>query len=189
MAARPPCPTTAPVALPAGSLTSINIETGQGIFTVKVGTADPLAAASFVALAACGYYEGTVFHRIIPAFEIVGGDGQFGRVGFLDPTKVGTGGPGYSVPDEKAAPAYPRGTLVLDRTETANSGGSRFFVVLDSRAGDALVASKLPFAIIGTVTSGLDVLDAIAETANTGSPNYQPVDPVSITHTTIVASP
>ncbi len=189
LALRPACPTAAPAALPVGSLTSVSLETTRGTIRIEVGTDDPIAAASFVALVACGYYEGTVFHRIVPNFVVDGGDGQYGRSGFVDEAKVGTGGPGYTLPDETKAAAYPRGTVVLSRSGKPDSAGSRFFVVLDERAASAIETSDLPFASVGIVSEGLDVLDAIAALPNGGSPGNLPLTPVTIIATAIIAAP
>ena len=76
----------------------------------------PIAVGNFVALAACGYYDGVVFHRLVPGFVIQGGD----RTG------TGSGGPGYTIADEPVTTAYQRGTVAMARSSPPNSLGSQF---------------------------------------------------------------
>ena len=111
-----------------GETRVVTIETEKGPIEITV-EADlaPLAAANFVALAECGYYDGVVFHRVIPGFVIQGGD----------PTGTGTGGPGYEFEDDPVDVPYVRGTVAM-----ANAGpdtnGSQFFIVLDDEGGAGL---------------------------------------------------
>jgi cyclophilin family peptidyl-prolyl cis-trans isomerase len=167
------CPTSQPAALPAGERRLVTIETRLGSFTITVdGSLSPIAAGNFVALAACGFYDGVVFHRIAALpdgtpFVIQGGD----------PTGTGTGGPGYTIADEPVTATYHRGTVAMARTAAPNSQGSQFFIVLDDRDGSVL-ASANTYAIFGEVTSGMDVVDAIYAAAN-GVEN--PADPVAMT--------
>ena len=108
----------------------------------------PETVNSFVFLATEGYFDGTVFHRVIPGFVAQGGD----------PTATGTGGPGYTIPDEFPPPGvgYDRGVLAM-----ANAGpgttGSQFFIVVED--------TELPpqFAIFGRVVDGFDVLERLQE--------------------------
>ncbi len=107
----------------------------------------PETVNSFVFLAEQGYFDGTVFHRVIPGFMMQGGD----------PTATGRGGPGYTIPDElPGASLYTRGVVAMANAGP-NSGGSQFFIMFDT-------ADWLPpsYAIFGEVVSGFDVLDAIA---------------------------
>ena len=84
------CPTAQPAPLPAGETRTVTIETGKGTIVVKVeGALSPIAAGNFVALAGCGFYDGVVFHRLVPGFVIQGGD----------PEGTGGGGPGYTIQD------------------------------------------------------------------------------------------
>ena len=78
---------------------TVTLSTAKGDIVIKVtGSLAPHATANFVALAACGFYDGVVFHRLVPGFVIQGGDGEFGRVPNVDASQVGTGGPGYTIP-------------------------------------------------------------------------------------------
>ena len=115
----------------------------------------PIAAGNFVALASCGFYDGTVFHRTPTLadgtpFVIQGGD----------PEGTGTGGPGYTIADEPVTTPYKRGTVAMARSSAPNSVGSQFFIVLDDKDGEIL-GSANTYQIIGNVTSGMEVADAI----------------------------
>jgi cyclophilin family peptidyl-prolyl cis-trans isomerase len=80
-----------------------------------------------------------------------------------DPTATGAGSPGYRVPDEfpEVGTPYPRGTVALGRTAAADSSGSQFFIVYGDAAGHLGTEESLLYNILGTVTDGFDVLDAI----------------------------
>ncbi len=97
----PGCPTSQPAPLAAGEKHAVTIETTKGNIELEVdGSLSPIATGNFVALAECGYYDGVVFHRLVPGFVIQGGDGQFGRSPDIDPDLMGTGGPPYTIKDE-----------------------------------------------------------------------------------------
>ena len=82
----------------------------RGAIVIKVeGSLGPNAAGNFVALASCGYYDGVIFHRLVPGFVIQGGDGQYGRQPNVDPAHVGSGGPGYAFPDDPVNVPYGAG--------------------------------------------------------------------------------
>jgi len=127
----------------------ITMSTSCGDLEIELEPAiAPETVNSFVFLATEGYFDGTVFHRVIPGFVAQGGD----------PTATGTGGPGYTIPDEFPPPGvgYDRGVLAM-----ANAGpgttGSQFFIVVED--------TELPpqFAIFGRVVDGFDVLDRLQE--------------------------
>lgn len=165
------CPSSQPAALPAGETRTVTIETDKGAIAISVqADLSPIAAGNFVALASCGYYDGVVFHRVVPTFVIQGGD----------PTGTGTGGPGYTIQDEAVTAQYSRGTVAMARTPQPNSVGSQFFIVLDDSARGAL-ASANTYQIIGNVTSGMDAVDAIAAAADAEIPS----NPVVMTKVTV----
>jgi len=167
------CPTSQPAPLPAGETRSVTMDTGLGAFVIKVqADLSPIAAGNFVALAGCGFYDGTVFHRVVPNFVIQGGD----------PTGTGTGGPGYEIQDEPVTTPYHRATVAMARTPAPNSVGSQFFVVLDDQAAGAL-SSANTYQIIGEVTSGMSTVDAIAASADKELPT-QPIELKTATVTT-----
>ncbi len=136
----------------------------------------PKAAQNFIDLAKKGFYDDVIFHRIIPGFMIQGGDGEFGKKATLNTGRVGTGGPGYKFADEPFTGSYLRGTLAMANAGP-NTNGSQFFIM---HADYALPKS---YTIFGQVTTGLDVVDAIA-TAPRNSRDL-PDAPVAMTSVTI----
>jgi cyclophilin family peptidyl-prolyl cis-trans isomerase len=139
----------------------------------------PKAAQNFIDLAGKGYYDGVVFHRVVPGFVIQGGDGQHGKKAGLNSGRVGQGGPGYTFADEPFAGEYYRGAVAMANAGP-NTNGSQFFICLQD------LSASLPkkYTIFGQVTKGLDVVDAIAA-APTGRGDL-PTDPVAMTTVTIV---
>jgi peptidyl-prolyl cis-trans isomerase B (cyclophilin B) len=113
----------------------------------------PATAANFVKLAKSGFYDGLIFHRVIPGFMIQGGD----------PDGDGTGGPGWTIPGEFSGNGHAnnlkhtRGVLSMARTNDPDSAGSQFFIMTDD-------ASYLDgkYAAFGKLTSGFEVLDSVA---------------------------
>lgn len=168
------CPTSQPPAAPAGQSRVVTIETAKGQIAITLNAdLSPIAVGNFAALAGCGFYDGVVFHRIVPNFVIQGGD----------PTGTGTGGPGYTIKDEPVTTTYSRGTVAMARSSGPNTVGSQFFIVLADEARTALGAPQYNnYQIIGTVTSGLETVDAIAAAA--GGVEI-PADPVVMTKVTI----
>ena len=132
----------------------------------------PKTVQNFVDLANKGFYDGVIFHRVIPGFMIQGGDGQYGKKASLDANRVGTGGPGYRFEDEPVTGNYSRGTLAMANAGP-NTNGSQFFIMHKDYA--------LPknYTIFGQVTKGLDVVDTIAA-GRTGAQD-RPVEPVAMT--------
>jgi len=174
------CPTAQPPALPAGETRTVTLTTPKGAIAIKVeADLSPIAAGNFVALASCGYYDGTVFHRTAglqdgTPFVIQGGD----------PTGTGTGGPGYTIKDEPVTTPYKRGTVAMARTSAPDSVGSQYFIVLDDKDG-AVLSSANTYQIIGNVASGMDVADAIYAASGGAE---MPASPVPVT-TATVANP
>ena len=139
-------------------------ETSCGSFTVTLDLETaPKTSASLVSLAENGFYDGTTFHRVVPGFVIQGGD----------PTATGTGGPGYQTVDPPPADAaYVQGVVAMAKTEVEAPGtaGSQFFVVTGTDIG-------LPaeYAVVGTVTAGLETVLAIEALGTGDGPPSQPV--------------
>jgi cyclophilin family peptidyl-prolyl cis-trans isomerase len=145
------------------------ITTDKGDIDIDLFTNDaPRAAKNFLDLARKGFYNGVIFHRIVPGFVIQGGD----------PAGTGRGGPGYTFPDEPFKGEYMRGTLAMANAGP-NTNGSQFFICLADLAG------KLPksYTIFGQVTRGLEVVDAIAA-GKTGAQD-RPIEPVTMTKVTV----
>jgi peptidyl-prolyl cis-trans isomerase B (cyclophilin B) len=138
----------------APTASGVVFDTSCGSFTVSFDDRSPKTAASFQHLAEEGFYDGTVFHRVVPGFVIQGGD-PLGT----DPQRAGTGGPGYHVDEKPPADlSYTRGTVAMAKSEVEPPGrsGSQFYVVTGADAG-------LPpdYALVGEVTEGMDTVDAI----------------------------
>ena len=112
----------------------------------------PAAVNNFVFLARDGFYDGVIFHRVVPGFVIQGGD----------PTGSGRGGPGYRFNDELDGPgAYRRGPLAMANAGP-NTNGSQFFICLDD------VGLPHAYTIFGTVTAGMEAVDSIAAAPRAG---------------------
>jgi len=155
---------------------TLTFDTSCGTFVVTLDLdSAPATAASLVSLAQSGFYDDTVFHRIVPGFVIQGGD----------PTQTGTGGPGYSTVDAPASGAtYTKGVVAMAKTEDepAGTAGSQFFVVTGDDVG-------LPpdYAVAGTVTDGLDVVERIGALGDPAT--EQPLQPVVVRSVTAASSP
>jgi peptidylprolyl isomerase len=163
-------------AAPAGDGTKAVIHTPLGDITMELyNQSAPVAAANFTKLAGEHFYDGVVFHRIVPGFVIQGGD----------PTGTGSGGPGYTIQDEAVVGDYERGVVAMARTPAPNSQGSQFFICLTD------LRDRLPksggYVILGRVTSGMEVADKIAAGPNSGSPSNQAIQPVAMTSVEILA--
>jgi cyclophilin family peptidyl-prolyl cis-trans isomerase len=147
---------------------TVTLHTSAGDMVLEMDTTNtPITANNFIHLAKSGFYDKTIFHRIIKGFMIQGGD----------PKGNGTGGPGYQFADEYLKGQYTRGTVAMANSGP-NTNGSQFFIMHADY--------QLPnlYVIFGHVTSGLDVLDKIATspvTTSASGESSQPVTPVTIT--------
>ena len=158
--------------LDAAKTYDVKIQTNCGSFTIRLAVkTSPSTTASFVSLVQKGYFDGTVFHRIVPGFVIQGGD----------PTGTGQSGPGYSTVDAPpSSTRYTLGVVAMAKTqaEAAGTSGSQFFVVT------AQDAKLLPdYAVLGHITDGSDTISRIGPL---GDPNtQQPTETVEIEHATV----
>ena len=130
-------------------MATATLHTNEGAISVELFPEDaPKTVENFVKLARDGFYDGVIFHRVIPDFMIQGGD----------PTGTGSGGPGYQFEDEPNDHKVERGALAM-----ANAGpdtnGSQFFIV----TADACPWLDGKHTVFGRVTSGMDVADQISE--------------------------
>ena len=150
------------------SMNTITLETNKGVIVFQTYDVDaPKATANFITLANKGFYNGVIFHRVIKGFMIQGGD----------PTGTGRGGPGYQFEDElnpnteSAKEGYTRGTVAMANAGP-NTNGSQFFIMHTD--------NPLPhnYTIFGKVISGLDVVDAIANTPT--DPSDKPLEKIVI---------
>jgi peptidyl-prolyl cis-trans isomerase B (cyclophilin B) len=134
---------------------TVDVRTNVGRFAFRLDVEDsPCVSSSFASLVRRHFFDGTIFHRIVPGFVIQGGD----------PTGTGTGGPGYTVRDvPPSGSRYVEGVVAMAKTGTEPSGaaGSQFFVVTARDAG-------LPpdYAILGHVTKGLAAVEKIGRLGN-----------------------
>ena len=160
--------------LDSGKTWTLTFETTCGDFTVELDLSlAPATTASLVSLAREGFYDDTVFHRIVPGFVIQGGD----------PTQTGTGGPGYATLDVPPASArYTKGTMAMAKSglEPAGTAGSQFFVV----TADGVDLTP-DYAIVGKVREGMDVVERIGRL---GDENEKPTQPVVIRTVTVTES-
>ena len=129
-------------------MSTATLHTNHGAIGVELFDDDaPKTVENFVALARKGFYDGVIFHRVIPDFMIQGGD----------PTGTGTGGPGYTFEDETNDHHVARGALAMANAGP-NTNGSQFFIV---------TAQACPWldgkhTVFGRVTGGMDVVDTIS---------------------------
>ena len=120
-----------------------------GEFTIELFAADaPITVDNFVKLARDGYYDGITFHRVIPGFMAQGGD----------PTGTGSGGPGYSIPDEFSSRKHDGPGVLSMANAGPNTGGSQFFITFD-----ATPHLDGAHAVFGKVSDGMDVVLSIPE--------------------------
>ena len=135
-------------------MTNATITTNHGTIEVELyDDAAPKTVENFAKLARDGFYDGVVFHRVIPDFMIQGGD----------PTGTGSGGPGYQFDDEANDHRIVRGALAMANAGP-NTNGSQFFIV---------TAEECPWldgkhTVFGRVTSGMDVVDEISQVETDG---------------------
>lgn len=163
------------------------INTAQGAIKIQFfPNAAPNTIKNFETLAKSGFYNGTLFHRIVPGFVIQGGDPNT-RPNGTSRDQWGQGGPPYSVNAEFSSIPHHRGIVSMARAADPNSAGSQFFIVLQD--SDFLDGRYTAF---GQVVSGMDVVDKIASLPTLQDPatQDQPVNPndARINSITIVSS-
>jgi peptidyl-prolyl cis-trans isomerase B (cyclophilin B) len=153
----------------------VTLKTSCGDIAIRLDQkTSPKTTASFAHLARTGFYDGTVFHRIVPGFVIQGGD----------PTGSGTGGPGYSTRDVPPRNAtYLKGTVAMAKSgaEPPGTAGSQFYIVTAPDAG-------LPpeYALLGKVVKGQRVVDEIGQLGDPASGGAgTPLQPVVIEGATV----
>jgi cyclophilin family peptidyl-prolyl cis-trans isomerase len=147
-----------------------SIATNHGTFEVELfEDRAPRTAGNFMELAESGYYDGTIFHRVIAGFMIQGGD----------PKGTGTGGPGYTIPDEFDPGLRHDASGVLSMANAGpNTGGSQFFITL---AATPWLDDR--HAVFGKVVSGMEVVEAIGS-VRTGRSD-RPVEEARIESVTV----
>jgi peptidyl-prolyl cis-trans isomerase B (cyclophilin B) len=129
-------------------MSAATLHTNHGAIELELFEGEaPTTVGNFRKLAGDGFYDGVIFHRIIPDFMIQGGD----------PTGTGTGGPGYTFEDEFNAHPVVRGALAMANAGP-NTNGSQFFIV----TADACPWLDGKHTVFGQITGGMDVVDTIA---------------------------
>lgn len=140
------------VAMSQNPIVTIEMENGDGIKIELYPETAPNTVNNFISLVNKGFYDGVIFHRVIPGFMVQGGD----------PQGSGTGGPGYSIRGEFTSNGFinnlkhNRGVISMARTMMPNSAGSQFFIMVES-------AHHLDgqYASFGQVVEGMEVVDRI----------------------------
>ena len=137
------------------------IETSRGTIKVDLFAKEaPMTVNNFVFLSREGFYDGLKFHRVIPDFVVQGGD-PYSKGGEHAKGPVGTGGPGYTIPDELVGNPHKHEEGALSMAHAGpNTGGSQFFVVLSERNTRHLNGVHTVF---GKVVEGLDVTKKIVQ--------------------------
>lgn len=136
-------------------IVTVEMENGDIIKIELYPETAPNTVRNFISLVKKGFYDGVIFHRVIPGFMIQGGD----------PEGTGTGGPGYTIRGEFSSNGFPnnlkhdKGVLSMARTSLPNSAGSQFFIMVEK-------APHLDgqYAAFGKVIEGIDVADRIVST-------------------------
>jgi len=143
-------------------MTTVNIETNHGNISFELlPELAPETVRNFEKLTKDGFYDGTLFHRVIPGFMIQGGDPN---------TKTdnkgswGMGGPGYSIKAEFSSRSHLRGIVSMARSQDPNSAGSQFFIV----TSDSVFLDR-EYTVFGQVKEGMDVADKIVNAQKDGN--------------------
>lgn len=150
------------------------IHTDFGNMLIWLYTQTPLHKANFLSLTKSKYYDGLIFHRVVPDFVIQGGD----------PDGNGTGGPGYTIPAEfRDSLTHVYGAVGAARLADAQnplkaSSGSQFYIVVPKAGYHGLDKN---YTVFGIVINGLSAVDAIVLVPSSGSPNYKPITNVYMT--------
>jgi len=145
--------------------TKAEMQTSMGTIVLELFPEDaPKTVANFAKLAGEGYYDGLIFHRVIPDFMVQGGC----------PQGTGTGGPGYTFEDEPNAHDVDRGKLAMANAGP-NTNGSQFFIVTAADCGWL----KGKHTVFGQVVEGMDIVDAISNVDRDG--RDMPHEPVTMT--------
>ncbi|TLX66205.1 MAG: peptidylprolyl isomerase [Thaumarchaeota archaeon] len=134
------------------SRATIETNFGKMVFELLPDIA-PETVRNFITLAKRSFYDGTLFHRVIPGFMIQGGDPNTKKP---DKSKWGIGGPGYNIKAEFNSKSHLRGIVSMARAMDPNSAGSQFFIVTK----DSTFLDK-QYTVFGKVTEGMDVADKI----------------------------
>jgi peptidyl-prolyl cis-trans isomerase B (cyclophilin B) len=166
------------------AMTSVTINTTIGAIHLELDQDKaPITVANFVALANAGYYEGTIFHRIIPGFMVQGG-------GLTEDMQNKSSGTDPIQNEANNGLANDRGSIAMARTMDPHSATGQFFVNHKDNGflnHPAETAQGWGYAVFGKVTDGMDVVDQLAESPTGMVGGYQdaPLEPVTIESVTV----
>ncbi len=142
-------------------MSTVTFETSKGTFTAELYPNEaPKTVENFTTLVRNGFYDGIIFHRVIPDFVVQGGDPITKEPGGLDNPRVGTGGPGHRIPCETAGNPHRHELGSLSMAHAGkDTGGSQFFIVLSEASTRHL---NDVHTVFGKVTEGIDVVQKLA---------------------------
>lgn len=157
--------------------TKVILHTSMGDVVLEMHEDMPVTTGNFVKLSKSGFYDGTVFHRVIDGFMVQGGD----------PEGTGRGGPGYTIEDEfGSGHSNRRGYVSMANTGRPHTGGSQFFINTVDNAYLDREDPSTPYAhpVFGKVVEGMDVVDRISRVRTDAKD--RPVEDVVIVGTEVV---
>lgn len=165
----------------AGQFPQVRIETSAGDFVVELNDERaPLSAANFLKYATEGFYDGTIFHRVVDGFVIQGGG--FTQDMVMKPVRPG-------VPNESGnGLGNHRGTIAMARTADPHSADAQFYINLTDNLSLDPKPTRWGYAVFGEVIAGMDVVDDIGHRATTTRDDMQnvPVQPIVIRKVTVL---
>lgn len=142
-------------------LSTVTIQTNHGTISFRLlPDLAPETVRNFESLAKSGFYDGTLFHRVIPGFMIQGGDPNTKTA---NRSSWGTGGPGYTIKAEFNSRSHQRGIVSMARAQDPDSAGSQFFIVTTDSA-----FLDRQYTVFGEVTEGMEVADKIVNLPRDG---------------------
>lgn len=157
-------------------MSTVNIETNHGNISLNLfPELAPETVRNFEKLVRDGFYNGTLFHRVIPGFMIQGGDPNTKTD---NKSSWGMGGPGYNIKAEFSSRSHLRGIVSMARSQDPNSAGSQFFIV----TSDSAFLDR-EYTVFGQVTEGMDVADKIVKVQKDG--NDCPLEKVQMVKVTL----
>ena len=164
---------------------TVTAKTNLGDIVMKLNRAEaPCTVSSFVSLVQQKFFDNTSCHRLVTSGIYVLQCG--------DPTGQGSGGPGYSIPDEATGKeTYPAGTLAMARTQQAHSGGSQIFIVDKDSPSLQQNLGEQQYTVFGTITKGLDIVTKVAAKGtdnSNGTDDGHPKQPVKFLSMTVTSS-
>jgi peptidyl-prolyl cis-trans isomerase B (cyclophilin B) len=147
---QPSYSSTANINSTKGNKTMVKLHTNHGDITLQLDAEKaPVTVKNFLEYVNSGFYNGTIFHRVISGFMIQGGD----------PKGTGTGGPGYTIKAEFSKQPHTEGTVAMARSADPDSAGSQFYICLAPKPG-----LDRNYTVFGQLSAGLEVLHSIGST-------------------------